>query len=248
MPNPDLIAQLESLLGIQQIDLQILALNKQIQAVPLKIKKLEQNLETHKVQLKATEDALLEAEKEQRTKTSQLQVELEQRRKYEAQLREVKTNKEYQALDKEISFLQEKEEELEDGILGAMLQIDQLKEELQAHHQAFDETQAKNETQRGKYQQESTDLKSQIVAHQAERRDFLPQIDLDLMKRYQVWIKHHGTGFVSLVEDNACGSCRIAIPPQLVKEARAYERMVFCPSCRRILYAPPPTAAEEESA
>jgi predicted nucleic acid-binding Zn-ribbon protein len=245
MPNSNLKEQLASLHQLQQVDLNILELHQQLQDVPLKIKELENRLQVHEQQLKEKKEALSEAEKEQRSKSAELQMEQEQRGKYEAQLREVKTNKEYQALDKEISFLQQKEAEIEDAILEGMLQIDQLNDALREQETAFNAEQAKNRAQKDQYEQEAADLKAQILEQQEGRKRLLPTTDHDLMNRYRAWFKRNRTGLVAVVTDNACSSCRMAIPPQMLKEARKYEQIVLCASCKRILYAQPPASADE---
>ena len=248
MPNPDLKEQIISLHQLQQVDLNILGLHQQLQDVPLKIKELENRLQVHEQQLKEKKEALSEAEKEQRSKSAELQMEQEQRGKYEAQLREVKTNKEYQALDKEISFLQQKEAEIEDQILEVMLQIDQLNDALREQQTSLNTEKAKNKVQKDQYEQEAADLKTQILEQQEERKRFLPTTAHDLMNRYREWFKRNRSGLVAVVTDNACSSCRISIPPQVLKEARKYEQIVLCSSCKRILYAQPPASADEAPA
>lgn len=247
MPNPDLKEQLASLHQLQQVDLNILGLHQKLQSVPIKLKELDDRLQIHEQQLKAKEEALAEAEKEQRSKSAQLQMEQEQRGRYEAQLREVKTNKEYQALDKEINFLHQKEAEIEDVILEVMLQIDQLNNAVGEQEAAFNAEQAKNKVQRDQYEKEAADLKSQILEQQEERKRFLPTTAHDLMNRYREWFKRNRTGLISVVTDNACSSCRISIPPQMLKEARKYEQIVLCASCKRILYVQPLASSDEGS-
>ena len=243
MPNSNLQQQLDLLHQLQQLELTILALHRQRQAVPLKIAKLEEGLQVHQDALDAKKAELAEAERELRSKNAELTDQQEQRQKYEAQLREVKTNKEYQALDKEISFLQNKEAEVEDAILGTMLDIDRFQEELRQEQVSFDTEREKVGNQKAKYEQEGRDLAAVVTSHQGERKRFSPDIDKDLMDRYQAWCKRNKTAFVSIVTNNACGGCRIAIPPQTLKEARKFEQAVQCSSCKRILY---PMVEEDE--
>ncbi|MDE0506578.1 MAG: C4-type zinc ribbon domain-containing protein, partial [Candidatus Poribacteria bacterium] len=157
--------------------------------------------------------------------------------------REVKTNKEYQALDNEIGFLQKKEAEVEDAILGIMLDIDRFQEELRQEQVSFDAEKEKAGNRKTTYEQEGKDLDAQVVEQQDERKRFSPDIDKNLMSSYQAWGRRNKSAFVSIVKNNACGGCRIAIPPQTLKEARKFEKVVQCSSCKRILY---PLPEEEE--
>ena len=241
MPNLELQEQLRLLYEFQQIDAEILTLDHKLKSVPLKIKKADQQLQLHQQKLQEKRAQLAETEKTQRTKTAELEMEGEQRNKYQAQLREVKSNKEYQALDKEISFIQEKEAEIEDEILSAMLRIDQLNEELDQQQKDFEAQQEKHNAQKAEYKQEAKDLKAAIVKCQGKQQGFSDQIDSELIDQYQARFKRYRKGLISLVVENACGNCHLTIPPQTLLEARKYEQLIRCGSCRLILYIPTPS-------
>ena len=239
MLNFNLQEQLPLLFELQQTDTEILAVQDKLKSVPNKIKRLEESIHKYQQKLEEKQNQLADAEKEQRSKAGALEMQQEQRRKSQARLREVKTNKEYQAVDQEISFLMGKEAEIEDQILEIMLLIDQLKEELIQQQKVFDGEQAKNNEQRAEYEKETNALKSQIADFQEKRLNFQPKIHPDLINRYQEWFKRQGTGLISLVVDNACGSCHLRIPPQTLQQARKNEQIIRCGSCQRILYIPP---------
>ena len=241
MPNLELQEQLRLLYEFQQIDTEILKLDNKLKSVPLKIKKAEAELQLHQQKLQDKQAQLADAEKLQRTKTAELEMEGEQRGRYQAQLREVKSNEEYQALDNQISFVQEKEAEIEDEILSAMLRIDQLNEELAQQQKEFESEQQKHNAQKAGYAQEAKDLKAAIVKWQRKQQDFSDQIDSELIDQYQARFKRYRKGLVSLVVENACGNCHLTIPPQTLQEARRYDQFIRCGSCRLILYIPAPS-------
>ena len=242
MPNLELQEQLKLLHEFQQIDAEILRLDNRLKSVPLKIKRADEQFKIHQQNLEEKQAQPVDTEKLQRTKTAELEMEGEQRNKYQSQLREVKTNKEYEALDKEISFIQEKEAEIEDEILTAMERIDQLNAELVQQRKNFDAEQEKLEAQKTAYAREAEDLKAEIVKWQGKQQSFSDQIDSGLINQYQAQFKRHRRGLVSLVVENACGNCHLTIPPQTLQEARKYEKPVHCGSCRLILYIPSPSS------
>ena len=239
MSNLNLQEQLRLLYEFQQIDAEILTIDNKLKSIPLKIKRAEAQLQLHQRKLEEKQARLADAEKLQRSKTAELEMEGEQRSKYQAQLREVKSNKEYQALDKEISFIEVKEAEIEDEILSAMLQIDQLNEELAQQQKEFGAEREKHNAQKIAYEQEAKNLKAAIVKWQGKQQDFAHQIDSGLIDQYQARFKRYRKGLVSLVVENACGNCHLTIPPQTLQEARRYEQLIRCGSCRLILYIPP---------
>ena len=241
MSNLDLQEQLRLLYEFQQIDATILALDNKLKSVPRKIKKAEAQLQLHQQKLQEKQAQLADVEKLQRSKTAELEMEGEQRSKYQAQLRGVKSNKEYQALDKEINFIEVKEAEIEDEILSAMLRIDQLNEELAQRQKDFAAEQEKHNAQKAEHEQEAKDLEAEIVKWQTKQQDFAHQIDSGLRDQYQARFKRYRKGLVSLVVENACGNCHLTIPPQTLQEARKYEQLIHCGSCRLILYIPSPS-------
>ncbi len=241
MSNLDLQEQLRLLYEFQQIDAAILTLDNKLKSVPRKIKKAEAQLQLHQQKLQEKQAQLADVEKLQRSKTAELEMEGEQRSKYQAQLRGVKSNKEYQALDKEISFIEVKEAEIEDEILSAMLRIDQLNEELDQRQKDFAAEQEKHNAQKAEHEQEAKDLEAEIVKWQTKQQDFAHQIDSGLRDQYQARFKRYRKGLVSLVVENACGNCHLTIPPQTLQEARKYEQLIHCGSCRLILYIPSPS-------
>lgn len=241
MSNLDLQEQLRLLYEFQQIDATILTLDNKLKSVPRKIKKAEAQLQLHQQKLQEKQAQLADVEKLQRSKTAELEMEGEQRSKYQAQLRGVKSNKEYQALDKEISFIEVKEAEIEDEILSAMLRIDQLNEELAQRQKDFAAEQEKHNAQKAEHEQEAKDLEAEIVKWQTKQQDFAHQIDSGLRDQYQARFKRYRKGLVSLVVENACGNCHLTIPPQTLQEARKYEQLIHCGSCRLVLYIPSPS-------
>ena len=247
MPNLEFQEQLKLLHEFQQIDAEILRLDNRLKSVPLKIKKADAQFQIHQQKLEEKQAQLADTEKLQRTKTAELEMEGEQRNKYQSQLREVKTNKEYEALDKEISFIQEKEAEIEDEILTAMERIDQLNEELAQQQKNFEAEQEKLEAQKTEYAREAEDLKAEIVKWQGKQQSFSDQIDSGLINQYQAQFKRHRRGLVSLVVENACGNCHLTIPPQTLQETRKYEKPIHCGSCRLILYIPSPSPSPDDA-
>ncbi len=247
MLNFDLQEQLPLLYELQQTDTEILAVQGKLKSVPIKIKRLEESFQIYQQKLEEKQKQLTDAEKGQRSKAGALEMQQEQRRKSQARLLEVKTNKEYQAVDQEISFLMGKEAEIEDEILESMLLIDQLKEKLNQQQKAFDSEQSKNDEQKSQYEKETNALKAQIAGYQEKRINFQPKIHPDLINRYQEWFKRQGTGLISLVVDNTCGSCHLRIPPQTLQQARKNEQIIRCGSCQRILYILPSLPDEESS-
>ena len=77
----------------------------------------------------------------------------------------------------------------------------------------------------------------------AERENITPKIESDFLKRYQKVKEVRGQAIAEL-QNNSCGRCHIAIPPQLSIRVLKQEEMITCPNCHRILYVKPENIPE----
>ena len=233
--------QLALLYQLQERDQELLAAHKQLQTIPRQIEQLQAGITKYKAALTAKSAELAEAEKAQRARNAELEMNAVQRDKYRAEQREVTSNEAYSALERQIEFLDQKDEEAEDAILELMEDSDRLKVELTELEAEVAREDKKTAEKRAQLQQEQKTLETQMNEKLAERKAFLPQIDKPLSELYRRWFERQKTGFVALGENGTCTSCRIAIQPQTLKEAQKYEKPVYCSSCKRLLYVQPPS-------
>ena len=233
--------QLALLYQLQARDQELLAAHKQLQAIPRQKEQLQAGITKSKAALTAKTAELAEAEKAQRARNAELEMNAVQRDKYRAEQREVTSNEAYSALERQIEFLDQKDEEAEDAILELMEDSDRLKVELTELEAEVAREDEKTAEKTAQLQREQKTLETQMNEKLAERKAFLPKIDKRLSEHYRRWFERQKTGFVALGENGTCTSCRIAIQPQTLKEAQKYEKPVYCSSCKRLLYVQPPS-------
>ena len=128
---------------------------------------------------------------------------------------------------------------------------DRLKAELAELEGEIDKEKQKTAAETNQLQQELNSLETEKNEKLKQRKAFLPKVDKRLREEYQRWMKARlssqstaaraKTAFVALGKNGTCGSCRIAIQPQTLKEAQKYQKFVYCSSCKRLLYVEPPT-------
>lgn len=239
MANGSLRQQLNLLYRLQAHDRELLSLYQRLQTIPRHIKQLEDSVTKFKTDITKKSDELAEVEKILRSKNAELEMNEVQREKYKTEQRTVSTNDQYTALENQIDFLDQKDTVTEEEILELMEQSDQLKEELtdletEVAHE--DENTTKQKTE---FIEEQKNLKELIDEKTKQRSEYLPKIDKALSRQYHNWINRRKTDFVSLGRKGTCGSCRLTIQPQNLKEAQKYEKLVFCTSCKRVLYVEP---------
>ena len=175
----------------------------------------------------------------------------EQREKYKNEQRNVTSNEAYTALERQIEYLDDKDAETEDVLLNLMEDHDRLKAELAELETKVSQEKEKADTHTEKLRQELQTLEAERDEKMKARKAFLPKIDKVRRDEYHRWMKAQmasesgaaraKAGFIALGKDGICSTCRIAIQPQTLKEAQKYEKLVYCSSCKRLLYVEPAT-------
>lgn len=244
MANETLRQQLANLYRLQEHDRELLSYHQRLIEIPRHIEKLEQTVTKFKTDISTKSDKLGEIEKNLRTMNVELETNGEQREKFRNEQREVTSNEAYAALENQIEYLDQKDAETEIQILELMEKVDLMKEELDKLN---DEVASEDEIKSKKtaeFRKEQKVLKADIDKRIQQRSQFLPKIDRTLGNQYQKWIEKKKGDFVALGKNGTCGSCRLTIQPQSLKEAQKYEKLVYCSNCKRVLYVEPLTPDE----
>ncbi len=251
MSNESLKQQLALLYQLQQRDSELLSIHQKLQDIPRQIAQLEAEVTESEKETTAKSAEVAEVEKEQRAKNAELEMNAEQREKYKNEQRSVTSNEAYTALERQIDFLDDKDAEAEDVLLNLMEDHDRLKAELTELQAKVNQEKQKADTDTEQLRQELQTLEAERDEKMKARKAFLPKIDKVRRDEYHRWMKaqlasESGTtrakaGFIALGKNGTCSCCRMAIQPQTLKEAQKYEKLVYCSSCKRLLYVEPPT-------
>ena len=133
----------------------------------------------------------------------------------------------------------QKDLETEEEILELMEKSEQLKDELKDLEVEVAREDEKNAELKSEYREEQKKLKELMDEKKKQRSQYLPNISKELSTLYHNWVNRQKSDFVSLGKNGTCGSCRLTIQPQNLKEAQKYEKLVYCTSCKRLLYVEP---------
>ncbi len=239
MANGSLRQQLAVLYQLQEHDRELLSVHQQFQTIPHQLKHLEDSVTKFKTEKNEKSDELAEVDKSLRSKHAELEMNDVQREKYKTEQRTVTTNEQYTALENQIEFLDQKNSEMEEEILELMEKSDQLKEELTHLETEVAREDEKTAEKKIEYQEKQKNLKKLIDEKTEQRSQYLPKIGKELSTLYHNWVNRRKSDFVSLGKNGTCGSCRLTIQPQNLKEAQKYEELVYCTSCKRLLYVEP---------
>ena len=257
MTKEPLQQQLALLYQLQTRDQELLSIQEKLRTIPRQIEQLAAEVQRYEKDIETKSAELTETERVQRSKNAEIEMNSVQREKYRDEQRTVTSNEAYTALERQIEFLDEQDGAAEDVILTLMEESDRLKEELAELEIEINKEKEKTAAETEQLQQELHALEAGKDEKLKQRKAFLPKVDKGLRDEYHRWMKAQlaarssaartKAGFVALEENGTCGSCRIAIQPQTLKEAQKYEKQVYCSSCKRLLYIEPAESGAESS-
>lgn len=242
-----MLADLERLIDLQQVDLRLRELTHQIELFPPQRAQAEQPLHQardHLAQIRSRHTDSLKERKRLELDVQQLE---EKITKHREQIYQVKSNEAYRALQEEIALEEKNQaaaedleleamiaaEELEKGIKTAEVELVRIEKEVAAALAALDQEQSARE---------------KAAAKLAAQRDSLrSQTDAEMLSAYDRIARAHGGIALAEARDEICQVCRIHIRPQTFAEVKRNDEIRYCESCHRILYyLPVPQGGAEQ--
>jgi predicted nucleic acid-binding Zn-ribbon protein len=231
--------EIQTLIKIQKLDLEMDELKKRARAIPAESAALDAELEEARAALHAAQTKLKELEKRQRHEELLLEDKASLLQKYDQQLFSVKTNKEYKAILSEMDVVKAEISSIEDTILEILTDIDYVKAELAAAEEALRAEETKVRDAKLRLESELEDVQRQLTDREQKKQALVPDVDEDLYELYERIRKAKKDGPAAVpVKNDSCAGCFMQIPPQVVNELIASDRLITCQSCSRILYWP----------
>lgn len=221
----------------------------ELQTVMSDLKAKEEMLTSKPPQFAAV-DAEYQAATEERTRLEQRKEELELSRrkveldlqseqevlqKYQGQLMQVKNQQQYAAAWKEIDATRKKIKEGEDELLRSMTEIEEINTTFDTNGDAWAELKERHDREYEAWQGSLEGLRREIADLSQRAQD----LEARIPQRYQrdfrrIFDQRQGVAVV-MVENGACGGCRVRIRPHLEQKLKRGE-IVHCDGCHRIFY------------
>jgi len=234
--NSNLKDNIWQLIQLQDCDNRIKEIIDKKNEGPLRIQRLEDELNTNEIKIQE-EYHRLEMLKKDRRKIEQDIQDLEDKiEKSNTKLSNIKSNKEYRAALKEIEDIKKVQFQTEDRAIQIMEDIERLEKLCLENKDKQGEMRIKFEKDKDNITKELDGLSKELKNLEKERNTYYQTMDQDLFKRYAFLKDRKGGHAVSPVVKGVCQTCHLGIPPQKFNELIKGKSLLTCPNCHRIIY------------
>ena len=242
--NPNL----QNLIELQKLDDVIRGLEAEVASLPRKIAEIESQLKTHIQQVESDKHALAENQKSRRRREGEISALRDKISHFKDQSLMVKTNDQYKALLHEIEFHESQIRQIEDQILGEMIESESLERKLRDAEVKLAEERTQAQSYIAAAEQRKCEDEQRLAQVRSERSAIKSQIAVEIYETYERIAKGRKGEAVVAVVDGTCGGCHVHLRPQVFSEVMSSDQMHTCESCGRILYYIAKQAAEEITA
>ncbi len=228
--------QLLDLNAIQQIDLNIRELEKQLEVAPARLRELEAKVAVAGDEIAKLTEQRDTIAREQKTLEGSVQAENLKIKKWEARLHEIRNQREYLALSREVEGAKRQVRDWEDRILELAGQREQLDKQLDSLHDQLAESEVDCQSERETVEKARSGSEAAIREEKSRREELLHKVPGALLRKYEnIRAKRLGLGLATVV-DGSCQACNMKLPPQLYNVLQRVESIEQCPSCHRLIF------------
>ncbi len=229
--------QIDTLVKVQQIEIETGKLKVYLEKVPSRISSLERELEEFIRSVEGDEAEIEEFNKQYRALETDVQLNLSKIQKSQEKLRSVKTNKEYQSSLKELDDIKAINSRLEDEMLEFLEKIETAEKAIKDRKQHYTEIVDESNREKESIEREAERRQENLVDLEAKRVATAAELDAGFIKIFnQVKAKQANLVAIVAVQDAVCQGCNMNIPPQVYNELQRCDSLKYCPSCFRIIY------------
>lgn len=236
--HPDVATALK----LQALDQRANELKREIAALPKRIVEIEKALESHTRRLEVDRAALSANQKERKKLEGDIQVHQQKISRLRDQMMEAKTNEQYRAFQEEIQYFENAVRKAEDQILELMLESETLEANVRKAEEALREEKKSVEEEKNQAKARTIADKEELRKIEAQRQELTASLSPEVLSAYErLRTRHYPAGDVlAEARDGRCMGCMMTIRPQLFQDVKSGGAVVFCETCRRILYTEEP--------
>ncbi|MCC6365592.1 MAG: hypothetical protein IT165_18925 [Bryobacterales bacterium] len=239
---------LELILKIQSLDQRSAELQKEIAVLPKRIAEIAKALDAHKRRLEVDRAALAANQKERKRLDDDIKVQEQKISKLKDQMTSAKTNEQYRAFQTEIDYCNKEIRGFEDRILELMTESEPLDQNVKKAEAALALEATQVEAEKKAALEKTEAHRKELEQVKAARTQAAAAARKDYISNYERIRKRSAGVAVAEAAEGRCTACNMTIRPQVMQELRqALDGIIFCESCKRILYYNPPVLIDENA-
>jgi predicted nucleic acid-binding Zn-ribbon protein len=229
--------ELRNLIALQDLELKIFVLQKQVSEIPNQAQNLNADLKRIKDEHQEKVARAKELANNRRNLEGQVDLSRSKLSRLKDQLMAVKTNKEYTAMLHEIQLVEEQIRNEEDKILEFMEEMEGQENILKEAEKEMLRQCAEIQDNIRKTNESAPQLESDLAMMNEEKASIESRIDAELLDRYRrIALARKGVALAE-AKDELCSACHIRIRPQMYADLLRTENIQTCDSCSRILFS-----------
>jgi predicted nucleic acid-binding Zn-ribbon protein len=215
---------------------------KRRDTVPEDLTEVDREFQEKVQTVAALKARLTEAELEKRKADGELADLKEKLKKYQAQLRAVSSSREYSAALNEIDGVEKLIRSTEDRFLELEEEIEKARADLDEREKTLPAETEQHEERLKDWRAEQKSINEQLDG----AREEIARLEAEIPPRDRAEFrrlidKKHGLA-VALVIGSACSACHVKVRPAAMQSLKQGREILYCDSCKRILYYEPATS------
>jgi predicted nucleic acid-binding Zn-ribbon protein len=242
-----MLADLERLIELQDIESRSGAAAKAIAEAPGRIAALESLLKNATAALAAAKQSLEDNKTHRRSIDKDLMADQQRLEKYKEQIMAVKTNEQLHAMQHQMKAVEDDIGKQEERVLVNMMEADEVNAAIKKAEAGLKAAQAKMTAERGVIENEMKANQAVVTDCAAARTKLVAAMDnKGVVETFERIAKVRGTA-VARAEGERCTVCQVRLRPAVFVNVLKNDQIVQCDSCNRILYFLPPAAGAPAS-
>lgn len=243
-----MLADLERLIQLQDVESRAAIANKAIAEAPGRIAALDALLQSATTALATAKQSLTDSQTARRSIDKDLISAQQRQEKYKEQLMAVKTNDEFRAMQHQIEAVGAEVGQHEERVLVNMMEVDEINATIKKAEAALKAAQAKVAAERAAIETDTKTQEATVTECTAARASIVATMDnKGALETFQRIAKVRGTA-VARAEGERCTICQVRLRPAVFAEVRKNESLLQCDSCNRILYFVAPKGPQSPQA
>ncbi|MBI4529029.1 MAG: hypothetical protein HY695_34970 [Deltaproteobacteria bacterium] len=238
--------RIEILTTLQSVDREIRNKSNAKTVLLDEIQKTEGEIQTKRAEIELFRGNWAEKDRLRQGKEKLLQEEGRKTTDKRMRMTRIKNIKELQALQREIDQMKQSNSQLEEELIKLMEETEMSFASLQEKEQELARLEQEWTEKRAEIHSQLTGIEGELAEAAATRRQVAAKLDENLIERYELIFSRRGGTAVVEVSEGICQGCHMNIPYQLLNEILKSDKLIFCPSCHRILYLPETASTEKQ--